>query len=87
MRWMLIALVLLGLLVAALGVFERAVQLNKWSSLIASAQDAGVLQNEAFSRRLQTLPPSPFTTIITLIGAVMTILAVSCLSIHGRSRK
>ena len=87
MRWILIALVLLGLLVAALGVFERATQVSQWSSLIAAAQETGVIHNEEFARRLETLPQSPVTTVITVVGAMMTVLAMWCLSIHDRSNK
>ena len=87
MRWLLISLILLGLLVAALGMFERAVQVNQWSSLIASAQEAGVLQNATFAQRLQTLPRSPVTTVITVFGALITILAMWGFAIHDRSKK
>ena len=86
MRWILVALALLGLLVAALGMFERSVQVNQWSSLIAWAQETGVLQNERFAQRLGKLPPSPFTTVITLVGTAITLLAMWCLSIQDRSK-
>ena len=76
MRSLLIVFLCLGFLVMILATVERGAQVSQWSSLIAWAQEAGVLQNEKFAQHLNKLPRSPFTTAITGTGLLICILAI-----------
>lgn len=76
MRSLLITFLCLGFLVMGLGILERAAQVSQWSSVVAWAAEAGVLQNEKFAQHLEKLPGSPFSTAIVGTGLVICVLAI-----------
>jgi hypothetical protein len=76
MRSLLITFLCLGFVVMLLGMAERSFQVSQWSSLVARAQETGVLENKQFERRLHELPHSPFTLAITGAGFAICVLAI-----------
>jgi hypothetical protein len=76
MRLLFITFLCLGVLVMILAAAEMGAQVSRWSSLIAWAQETGVLQNEKFAQHLSQLPSSPFTTAIIGTGLLICILAI-----------
>ena len=79
MRLLLITFLGLGLLVMLFGIAEQSFQFSRWSSLVTSAEETGVLQNEKFSQRLNQFsdsPDSPFSFGIIGTGLVICVLAI-----------
>ena len=76
MRLLLITFLCLGFVVILFGIAERSFQFSQQSSLITSAQEAGVLQNEKFAQRLNQLSDSPFSLGIIGTGLVICVLAI-----------
>ena len=83
------AFLCLGIVVMGLSAFERAVQVNRWSSLVGTAAETGVLKNEKFAERLNALalPGTPFINVLFGTGLVISVLAIWRLVIETRSKK
>jgi hypothetical protein len=82
MRVTLLAIFGLGLLVAALGLLDRAAQIDQWSSLFELAAQTRSLEYELVFHHLDRIPRTPYTVPIVAVG-----LATSCLAMWQLLRR
>ena len=77
----------LGMIVALLSVLDHSMQVQAWSAVVADASSAGALPHPALAKRLEGLPPSAVSTVLTLTGAAITIIAAVTLTWENRPKQ
>ena len=87
MRSSLAVIASLGMVVAVLSVLDHTMQVQAWSSVVADASSAGALADPALAKRLERLPPSGISTVLTLTGAAISIIAAVRLTLENRRKQ